>query len=361
VEEIKNLKEKKEMSRKLVVLFGLLMTASMLLAACGGVTTPAAPVVEEPTAEVPVATEALAAPVEEIALYAGYDLADLSGTINTAGSSTVYPLAEAVAQNFYDDGFGGEVAIASIGSGAGFERFCTAGETDIANASRRIKDSEVEACAAIGRTPIEFRVGTDAIAVVVSSENDFVTDVTLEELGLIFTTAVNWSDVRPEWPNEPILRFTPGTDSGTFDYFVEEVVTKPQELEVDAAEALVLNANNLQLSEDDNVLVAGVEGSPYAVGYFGFAYYVNEADNLHAISINGVMPDAQTAEDGSYKLARPLFVYSDASIIQSRPEVAAFLDYFITNVNGVITEVGYFPASEEALTASHQALLDVLP
>jgi phosphate transport system substrate-binding protein len=204
-------------------------------------------------------------------------------------------------------------------------------------------------------------VGTDAIAVVVSTENDFITDLSLEELGLIFTTAEKWSDVRPEWPSESILRFTPGTDSGTFDFFNEVVLQKPLELEsLDAAKALALAATNLQASEDDNVLVQGIEGSPYAIGYFGFAYYVNNQANLHVTSIDGVTPDFDTAESDVYVLSRPLYIYSDASILKSKPQVAAFVDYFLTMVNDVIEDVGYFPASEEALNTSRNTLEDAL-
>src|SRR6185503_10920547 len=150
----------------------------------------------------------------------------VTGDIIAAGSSTVFPLAERMKQRFEEEGFGGNITIDSIGSGAGFERFCKNGETDIATVSRAIKDSEVESCAALSpaRTPIPFQVGIDAIAVVVSSENDFATDVTLEELAAIYSTATNWSDVRPEWPAEAILRFSPGTDSGTFDFFVEAIM-----------------------------------------------------------------------------------------------------------------------------------------
>ena len=170
-------------------------------------------------------------------------------------------------QRFEEEGFTGNITIDSIGSGAGFERFCVNGETDIANASRKIKDSEVESCQAIGREPLQFRVGTDALAVVVSKENTFVTDVTLAELALIFSTAAKWSDVRPEWPAEPILRFIPGTDSGTFDYFVEAIMAPANRMQmarpsIAQGEAAILAAANLQLSEDDNVLVQGVEGSP---------------------------------------------------------------------------------------------------
>ena len=135
------------------------------------------------------------------------------GEIIAAGSSTVFPLSERMAERWTDAG-GVAPSIASIGSGAGFERFCVEGETDISNASRAIKDSERESCAEIGRDPIEFRVGTDALAVTVSAENDFVSDITREELALIFSAADNWSDVRAEWPDEAIQRFIPGTDSG---------------------------------------------------------------------------------------------------------------------------------------------------
>jgi phosphate transport system substrate-binding protein len=145
------------------------------------------------------------------------DPLDVTGDIVTAGSSTVFPLSEKMVEVFVEAGYSGEITVDSIGSGAGFERFCVAGETDISNASRAIRDSEIESCAAIGRTPIEFRVGTDALTVAVSTENDFVTDVTLEELAMIFGSAETWADVRAEWPAEPIQRFIPGTDSGTFD------------------------------------------------------------------------------------------------------------------------------------------------
>lgn len=336
-----------------VVLFGL------ILAACSPAETSTP--VDATTAEEQTAQSAeTSSAAEEIPLFAGYDIATLTGTINAAGSSTVFPLEEAIAQNFTDEGFAGQININSVGTGGGFEAFCVNGETDIANASRTIKDSETASCTAINRVPVEFRVGTDAIAVVVSASNDFVTDITMEELALLFTTATNWSDVRPEWPNEPIQRFSPGTDSGTFDYFVENVITKPQDIETDDAEAMILGAANIQFSEDDNVLVQGVESSPYAIGFFGFAYYINQASNLKALSLNGVAPDAETAESGEYPMARPLFIYSDANIIREKPEVAAFIDYFLTNVNNVIGEVGYFPASEDALNAARQTLADIL-
>jgi ABC-type phosphate transport system substrate-binding protein len=176
---------------------------------------------------------------------------------------------------------------------------------------------------------------------------------------MIFSTdAVKWSDVNPSWPNEDILRFSPGTDSGTFDYFVEAVMIPAYGDEGDAARNAILNAANIQFSEDDNVLVQGVEGSPYAIGYFGFAYYNENKGALKAIHIDGVSPTEETAESGEYKLSRPLFLYSDAKIMQEKPQVAAFLNFFLTYINEEIKSVGYFPASTEALDAARQAWLD---
>ena len=273
----------------------------------------------------------------------------VSGEIVTAGSSTVFPLSERMAERYLFEGFPDQVTIDSIGSGAGFERFCEAGETDIANASRAIKEEEVALCEAIGRTPIEFRVGTDALAVVVNPGNDFVTDLSLEQLALAFSTAETWADVDPGFPAEPIARYSPGTDSGTFDYFVESVF--------DEDDSLILAAANTQFSEDDNVLVQGVEGDAYAIGYFGYAYYLENAGALKILSIDGVEPTAESAEDGSYPLARPLFIYSDATIMHDKPQVADFINFYLTYVNEEIIDVGYFPASDEALNAARESWL----
>ncbi len=239
-----------------------------LIASCGS----SAPAATATSAAVPTVapTAVAAAPSETGVALPEVNPIEVQGDIITAGSSTVFPLSERMAERFRDEGYTGNLTIDSIGSGAGFERFCQAGETAIANASRAIKDSEAESCRAIDREPIEIRVGTDALAVVVSRENDFITDATVEQLAAIFSAdTTNWSDVNPAWPAEPIQRFIPGTDSGTFDYFVEEVFEKDQ--------ARALGAANLQMSEDDNVLVQGVLGSPYAIGYFGYAYYAENA------------------------------------------------------------------------------------
>ena len=322
------------------------LAIALLLSACGTAAETQAP------ATVPAVDEPAPTVAEQTGLLPVVNPAEYSGNIALAGSSTVFPLAERMADLFRQEGFAGEITIDSVGTGGGFERFCVAGDTDIANASRPIKDEELANCTSIGRTPIEFRVGTDALAIVVSQENTFLTNVTFDQLALIFSTAELWSDVDPAWPQEPILRFIPGTDSGTFDYFVEEVFDKEQDP--------ILNAANLQQSEDDNVLVQGVLGSPYAIGFFGFAYYQENAGQLKALSIDGIAPEADTAESGEYPLARPLFIYSDASILQAKPQVAAFINFFLTYVNDEILDVGYFPASEAAMEEAMQAWLGAM-
>jgi len=343
------------------VLFACFLVVSLVLTACG-----TAAAVAEPTAapgqptQPPAPQQPTQAPAADPMVM--YEPAAVTGDIIAAGSSTVFPLSEAVAELFRDEGYSGNLTIDSIGSGAGLERFCKTGETDIANASRAIKDAEVESCRAIGREPLEIRVGTDGLAVVVNKENTFLTDITKEQLALAFSTAETWADVDPSWPAEPILRFSPGTDSGTFDYFVE-VVMNPKFVvdataDVGKGEEALLNASNLQLSEDDNVLVQGVEGSPFAIGYFGYAYYQENADRLTVLAVDGVAPSAETVDGGTYSLARPLFLYTTAEILQEKPQVAAFIYFYLTRVNEVIDEVGYFPAAQDALDASLQAWRD---
>jgi len=347
------------MRKNLFVSMFVLVIAVLVLSACGPSATPTA----EVPANTPVPPTETAVPtIDPLGMY----LPDaVSGDIVTAGSSTVFPLSERMSQRFSEEGFTGNLTIDSIGSGAGFERFCVNGETDISNASRAIKTSEAESCRAIGREPLSFRVGTDALAVVVSSENTFATDVTLAELAQIFSTAGNWSDVRPGWPKEPILRFIPGTDSGTFDYFVEKVMAPANlnaagKADLALGETAILAAANLQMSEDDNVLVQGVEGSPYAIGFFGFAYYQENAGRLNILSVESVTPNEQTAEDNTYPISRPLFIYSTAQIMQEKPQVAAFILFYLTHVNDEILDVGYFPASQavldEALNTWHTAV-----
>jgi phosphate transport system substrate-binding protein len=286
----------------------------------------------------------------EGAMLEAIDPLSVEGPIVIAGSSTVYPLTVAVAEQFQNEGYIDEITIDSIGSGGGFEAFCVNAETDIANASRPINEEELAACEENGRPAIEFRVGTDALAVVVNPDNP-VNELTLEQLGQIYTGEItNWNEIDPAAGDLPIALYSPGTDSGTFDYFVEAV------LEED--DTGILAAPGIQFSEDDNVLVQGVEGDVGGIGYFGYAYYTENADALKILTIDGVEPTAESAEDGSYPLARPLFIYSAAEVMAEKPQVATFISYYLQVVNDVITEVGYFPASEEALNEAVQSWLD---
>jgi phosphate transport system substrate-binding protein len=282
----------------------------------------------------------------------GVDPSKVEGAIVSAGSSTVFPLSEAVAEQFKKEGYKGQITIDSIGSGAGFERLGKA-EIDVSNASSRIKSAQQEAAEkAFGSKVIEFRVGTDAIAVCVSSKNTFLKDASMEDLAKIFSTAKLWSDVNPAWPKKEIKRYTPGTDSGTFEYFVEHVFKKDKKP--------LLSAANLQMSEDDNVLVQGIMGSEYAIGFFGFAYYLENAKKLKAVSLAGVAPNQASVDAGTYALARPLFMYAAEKTLREKPQVAAYLCYYLSNVNGLIKKVGYFPAPAAAMTASKKALADAI-
>lgn len=333
------------MKRLVFVAASLILTAAFVSAEGQGKTSKPATTVSQYSWQDPVSDD-----VDN--MLPGVDPGKVKGNVVTAGSSTVYPLSEAIAARLKKEGYTDTISIDSIGSGAGFERFTKTGETDISNASVAINAAQIEAAKAIGRKPIEFRVGTDALAVCVSSANTFATNVTQAELAKIFSTAALWSDVRAEWPKKEILRYSPGTDSGTFSYFVEHIFKKKTEP--------LLGAKNLQLSEDDNVLVQGIEGSPYSIGYFGFAYYLENKAKLKVLSVDGVEPSQATVNAGTYPLARPLFLYSDAKIMKQKPQVAAFIAYYLTYVNDEIKRVGYFPASPAALKQAKQNWLDAV-
>jgi phosphate binding protein len=352
------------MTKSIRSLIVALLALTFVLAACAPAETPAP--ATQPVAAQPTETTAPASPTEDA--LSMYLPSAVTGDIATAGSSTVFPLSERMAELFQNEGYAGNLTVDSIGTGAGFERFCKTGETDISNASRKIKDAEIANCQALAtpRTPIAFRVGTDALTVVVSAQNDFVTALTKEQLGKIFAGEfTKWSDVDAAYPAEDIHIYSPGGESGTTDYFVEAVVA-PLILNADGkpdtkkAKEILLSLPGAQFSEDDNVLVQGIEGDKYAIGYFGFAYFNENQGNLKAVAVEGVEPSEATVNDGTYPLARPLFIYSDAKIMQEKPQVAAFIYFYLTNVNDNIVDVGYFPAPaadlEAALAAWKSAL-----
>jgi phosphate transport system substrate-binding protein len=292
-----------------------------------------------------------------LAVACGGDRADtgseLSGSIEIDGSSTVYPISQAVAEEFMI-ATGGDVrvTVGFSGTGGGFRRFC-AGETAISNASRAIKQDELANCRQAGVDPLELQVGIDGLAVVVNPQNTLVQCLTVEELRKIWepgSTVRQWSDVRAGLPAQPLRLYGPGTNSGTFDYFTEAVVG-----EEDASRS------DYSASEDDNVLVQGVGGDVNALGYFGFAYYIENQDKLRAIGIdngNGcVQPTAETVMGGQYApLSRPLFIYVDRNELQ-RPEVAEFVRFYMENAAELIGEVGYVPMQP----AQYQANLQQIP
>jgi phosphate transport system substrate-binding protein len=262
-------------------------------------------------------------------------------TIMLDGSSTVFPISEAMAEDYMAANPDTRIAVGVSGTGGGFTKFC-AGETDISNASRPIKPEEVEACAAAGIEYIEVLIGLDALALVAHPENDWLDNITMEELMTLWEPAAEgnitrWSQVNSSWPNEPIALYGPGTDSGTFDYFTEEIVGESGASRADYT-----------ASEDDNILVLGVARDPNAFGYFGLAYYLENQDQLRNIPVEGVQASIETGKDGSYPLSRPLFLYISTESLE-RPEVASFVNYYLETARDtdIVTEVGYIPVSEE--------------
>ncbi len=317
----------------------LALAAAFALGACstGGAATTApsaAPGSEAPTSGEPSS----AAPA-------------LSGTVTIDGSSTVFPITAAVAEDFQIANPGVQVPTALSGTGGGFKKFCV-GETDINDASRPIKaedEGEGLACTANNVEYVELQVAIDGLTVVVNPANSFATCLTKDELAKIYgpdsTQNLLWSDVRAGFPAEPVNRFMPGADSGTFDYFTEVING-----EVDAATQFATQ------SEDDNVLVTGVAGDINAISFFGYAYYVENQDKLKALEVDGgsgcVAPTEATINDNSYApLSRPLFIYPDVGKAKERPELRAFVDYYLANTNALSAEVGYIAMPDDLLQA----------
>jgi phosphate transport system substrate-binding protein len=281
----------------------------------------------------------------------------VSGEVVVDGSSTVQPLTAAAGELFAEEQAGVNVSVATSGTGGGFEKFCQ-GQTDISNASRPIKDEEAALCEENGVEFTELRVATDALTVVVSADNDFAQCLTVEELNTMWAPeaegkVTTWDQVNPDFPKEKLELYGPGTDSGTFDYFTDEVNGE------EGASRSDYNA-----SEDDNVLVQGVAGSANAVGYFGYTYFEENADSLKAVEIDSgdgcVAPSAETAGDGSYTpLARPLFVYVSEQSYADKGQVSAFVDYYVDNVNEVAEAAQYIPLNDEQLGELEDSLAEL--
>jgi phosphate transport system substrate-binding protein len=262
----------------------------------------------------------------------------LQGAVRIDGSSTVFPITEAVAEEFQREQPRVQVTVGIAGTGGGFKRF-GAGETDISNASRPIDATEAELAATNGIQFIELPVGFDGLSVVVNPANDFVSSLTVAELKKIWEpgSAIKlWSDVKAGWPAREIHFYGAGTDSGTFDYFTEAINGKAKAMRAD------YNA-----SEDDNVLVQGIAGDRDALGFFGYAYYAENKDKLKLVAVDGgkgpVTPSPEAIRDGTYApLSRPVFIYVSVKAA-ARPEVEAFVKFYIDNAPSLVTEVGYVP------------------
>ncbi|MBI4267797.1 MAG: PstS family phosphate ABC transporter substrate-binding protein [Chloroflexi bacterium] len=271
----------------------------------------------------------------------------LSGTIEIDGSSTVYPITEAVAEEFRKIHPQVRINVGISGTGGGFKRF-VGGETQISDASRPIKDSEKAQADSNEVEWVEMPVAYDGLSVMVNPQNTWVTSMTVAELKKLWepnSTIRRWNQIRPEWPDQPINLYGPGTDSGTFEYFTEAIVGTARSSRPDYT-----------ASEDDNVLVQGISGDRNALGYFGFAYYVENQGKLKLVAIDAgrgaVLPSKQTIEDGTYApLSRPIFIYLNKAAL-ARPEVKEFVRFYMTEGPELVTEVGYVPMSPQTYSSN---------
>jgi phosphate transport system substrate-binding protein len=277
----------------------------------------------------------------------GGDVAALSGNILIDGSSTVAPLSSAAAEAFAAENGDVNITVGTSGTGGGFERFC-AGETDISDASRAIDEDEVAACEAAGVSYQELRVASDGITVVTKAGVDLGADtITLDQLKAVWesgSTINNWSDIPGGGFNDlPLTLAGAGADSGTYDFFNEEVLGDDP-----ATGETAVPRQDYTASEDDNVTVRAVTGAEAGMGYFGFSYYEENIDALQALSLDGVAPSPETITDGTYPLSRPLFIYvSDTSL--AKPEVNAFVRYYLENAISLAEEQKFVPAPQDAL------------
>lgn len=267
-------------------------------------------------------------------------------TIKIDGSSTVFPVTEAVAEEFQKSQRGRvRVTVGVSGTGGGFKKFCR-GETDISNASRPILQKEIDECRKAGIRYIELPVAYDALTVVVNPANTWAKNLTIAELKKMWEPAAqgkvnNWNQIRPGFPNAPLKLFGAGTNSGTFDYFTEAVVGKSKS-----------SRGDFTASEDDNVLVQGVARDRNAIGFFGFAYYAENTNKLKSVAVNGVAPSETTVKNGTYNpLSRPIFIYvSDKAA--NKPEVRQFVQFYLQNAPKLVKEVKYVPLPNSAYTTA---------
>jgi len=282
-----------------------------------------------------------------------------SGEVRVDGSSTVGPLTAAAGELFKatPEGSGINVSVGQSGTGGGFQKFC-AGETDISDASRPIKDEEAAVCATAGIEYAEIPVANDALTVIVNTENDWAKCLTVAELTKMWEpaaedTITNWSQVRDGFPDVPLELFGAGTDSGTFDYFTDVINGEEGASRTD-----------YNPSEDDNITVTGVEGTPGGLGYLGYSYFEANMDKLIAVEVdNGdgcVAPSVESASDGTYApLSRPLFIYPSKSAMQ-RAEVSAFVDFYVNNDAAITEKALFVPLNAEQQEQAKEAMATVV-
>ncbi|HRZ42194.1 MAG TPA: PstS family phosphate ABC transporter substrate-binding protein [Bacteroidales bacterium] len=280
---------------------------------------------------------------------------DLSGSIAIDGSSTVYPVTEAVAEEFRAEFPDVKITIGISGTGGGFKKFAR-GETDISNASRPIREEEIQLCKDNGISYIGLEVAYDGMAVVVNPRNTWLTEITVADLKKIWEPSAQdkikrWNQIRPEWPDEEIHLFGPGTASGTYDYFTEAIVGKSGS-----------SRGDFTASEDDNVLVQGIKNDKYALGFFGLAYYEENHESLKLVAVNSgsgpVLPSKETVLSGEYKpLSRSIYIYVNEKAV-SRPEVVGFVDFYLSNVKALAGEVGYIPLQDSTYESVKQRFAD---
>jgi phosphate transport system substrate-binding protein len=289
----------------------------------------------------PVRRAAVAASLLAAFGMLGAGAAQAQSTVKIDGSSTVFPITEAVAEEFQKAKKGAKVTVGISGTGGGFRKFCR-GETDVQNASRPITKKEIEECKANGVVFLEMPVAFDALTVVGNPKNTWLTQMSIDELKKIWEPAaqgkiMRWNQVNPAWPDRPMKLFGPGTDSGTFEYFTEAVTGKSK-----------ASRGDFTASEDDNVLVQGVSRDVDAIGYFGYAYYAENRDKLRGMPISWkggkpVAPSYEAVLDGTYQpLSRPIFVYVNTSAAK-RPEVREFVEFYNKNAEKLVKEVKYVP------------------
>ncbi|GAA5430806.1 PstS family phosphate ABC transporter substrate-binding protein [Haloarcula japonica] len=269
----------------------------------------------------------------------------LSGQVIIKGSSTVFPISDAMAEEFMEEHGNVNVTVDSTGSGGGFENWFCPGDSDINGASRPISDAEIEQCSGNDVEPVEFEIAGDALTVAVNNDADWVDCITFDELRQIWSDeagVTNWSDVRDEWPDLEIERYGPASTSGTFDYFNENVVGEDTE-----------HTTEYQPTEEDETIVKGIRDNEGGMGYFGFAYYNSNSEAVKAVEVKAedggecTPPSLANAKDGSYPLARPLFIYAAESALQ-REEVYEFIEFYLEQAEtDMVQDIGYVPSSAE--------------